>query len=110
MVARDIGILAALRDQRRRIEWPIAVDHKARIDLSDGECTQALGQLTHHARSADIPADVAHAFALGQTKITEHARDAPAGVIAGQKKRRDTAFAFDGKRYWLVRSTQHGRR
>ena len=40
------------------------------------------------AGNADVPADVAHQFALGQAEIVENARNQPAVVVAREQKRR----------------------
>ena len=49
---------------------------------------EMIGQRFGDAGNADVPGDVAHQFALGQSEIAEHPRNQLAVMITSEQKRR----------------------
>ena len=66
----------------------VAVDHQPRIALRDQMRVHLVGEPLGDAGNADVPGDVARQFTLGQSEITQHARDRPSVMVTGEQKRR----------------------
>ena len=95
-IARDHGVVAHFRNQRRRGQWAVAVDQQPRIGLFDRPCIQPFGQCAGGAGDADVPADMAVQLGLGQAEPGQRAWHLLAGVIGQQQVRRGALRPVEG--------------
>ena len=85
-VARDHCAVAYLRDEVRKIELAVAVDHKARGIAEYRRGIEDFRERRGNARRADIPGNVPGAFSRRQTQVVKFLRDIIAGMIAEEDK------------------------
>lgn len=94
-VARDHCAVAYLRDEVRKIELAVAVDHKARGIAKYRRSIEDFREHRGNARRADIPRNVPRTFSRRQTEVVKFSRDIIAGMIAEEDKATGPLWAED---------------
>jgi hypothetical protein len=97
-VARDHCAVASLRDEVRKIELAVAVDHKARGIAEYRRGIEDFRERRGNACCADIPRNVPSAFSHWQTEAVKFCRDMIAGMIAEEDKAASPLRAEDSRR------------